>query len=346
MKLRYLVPLSALALATACGGGDDTGSADDESTTGDGDSTGDGDPGDGDSTGDGDDTIGGMGGGDGSSDNGNTDAEIVAAPSDADCDLSGVWAVEANTHTTADLPTGGTQDQRAKRWYLYEISHDGDDVEIVRSLNCQVHVEGGTGLTGVTVTLEDTSTSSILERNSHAGMKGTYTKSGEVCELDLDRGYSVLGVNKGTYLPADASARPELSELTPLPTEGATDGAEDWDGDGDPGIAFTVDAFLPGTRNSAQRSYFEFDSDSTNEDYTIALSASTFTVNNLTSIEEQVLSADNDLLKTAATLSGTDHPVTFTRLGDNRATATLPGDATIPEDDLEACKALQTAFPY
>src|SRR5690606_949497 len=99
-----------------------------------------------------------------------------------------------------------------------------------------------------------------------------------------------------------------------------------------------------GTRNSVQRSYNEYESSS--PDYTIALSASEFTVNNLTSISESVIHATSAFLETTGTLTGTDHPVHFTRLGDTLETAELPSGAPLPSSSFDLCKALEEEFPF
>lgn len=340
VKLRALAPLLLIALAFACSGGDSSG--DDPSPSGDGD--GDASPGDGDGDmggapggdGDGDGGMGGASGGDG-------DGELVSQPTSPDCNLSGVWAVVAKTVTSA---AGG--EQIANRWYLYEISQQGNDVEVVRSLDCKVRVENSGGV-ATEVTISDDALVGILENNPRGGLKGTFSQEDGNCLLDFDREYTVLGLASETYLPEDPSTRPPLDTLPALPTEAEPAGAEDWDGDGTPGLLFnvtTLGGFLTGSRNSVQRGFIEFDSDESNPDYTIALGSTIFTVNNSTAIEEVVMAASSDTFKTLGTLEGSDHPVTFTRLGNSRSAARLPSDAAIPEDDLEACLALEQEFPY
>lgn len=344
MKLRYLAPLSLLTLAFACSSEDGDSGKDEGSQTGGAGgapATGGSDAGSGGSTGDGDGEMGGApstGGG-----NGNTDKPVVSEPEDAECNLSGVWAVQAKTSTQADSLIG-VQHQTANRWYLYEISQDGNAVEVVRSLNCGLQVKNKPGSSSLHITISDDGLKSIISHNSHAGLTGSYTKSGEACELDFERQYVVLGGNTAALLPSDPATRPELGDLTALPSDADKTNAEDWDGDGDLGLRFDIDAFISGTRNSVQRSFLEFDSDE--GDYTIDLNSTEFTVNNQVEIEESVMTFTNDLVKTPGSLEGTAHPVTFTRLGDTRDAAKLPSGDAIPTDDFEACKALETEFPY
>lgn len=236
-------------------------------------------------------------------------------------------------------------DQIANRWYLFEISHDGENVEVVRGANCQVRVEDDNELIGTVVTISDEALQGILDHSSPAGLVGTFSKNGEVCELDFERQYFVLGLPE-SYLPENPEERPALSELPPLPTKADPTGAEDWDMDGELGLAFSVDSLASGTRHSVQRSYIEFDSDSSNPEYTIALDSSEFTVNNTTAISESVLSASGSFLETVGALQGTDHPVTFTRLGDSYETARLPSGDALPESTFEMCKALEEEFPF
>ena len=164
-----------------------------------------------------------------------------------------------------------------------------------------------------------------------------------MCDLDFNRQYLALGLPE-SYLPEDPRDRPELDELPALPTDENPEGAEDWDMDGQPGIGFRVDSVASGTRNSVQRSYNEYESSS--PDYTIALSASEFTVNNLTSISESVIHATGTFLETTGTLTGTDHPVHFTKLGDTFETAELPSGAPLPSSSFALCKALEEEFPF
>ena len=342
------------------GDGDAAGDGDgDTAGDGDGDTAGDGDgdaagDGDGDTAGDGDGDLGGgpgdgdMGGasGDGDGDGdaaGDGDGDggpLVSNPADAECNLAGVWAVVTKTRTQA-----ASMDQIANRWYFFEISQDGEAVEVVRGANCQVRVEDDDEIISTVVTISDEALQGILDNSSPAGLRGTFSRNGDVCDLDLERQYFVLGLPE-SYLPLDPESRPDLADLPPLPTEEDPDGAEDWDGDGQLGLGFQVASLASGTRSSVQRSYIEFDSDSNNPDYTIDLSSSEFTVNNLTAISESVLSASGEFLKTVGTLEGTDHPVTFTRLGDTHETAELPSGAPLPEGDFDLCKTLEEEFPF
>lgn len=336
------LPLALAFLAPACGGGDE-----DASPNGDGDGDGDGDVigdgdivGDGDGDGDGDASGGGnMGGGNGDGDGDGDGDSLVSNPLNAECDISGVWAVVTKTKTRAS-----GLDQVANRWFLYEFSHDGEQVIAARTTNCQVRVEDDDEIVGIAVTISDDGLTGVLQNSTDTGTTGTFKKNGDACDLDMARVYFVLGADS-SFLPENPEERPELETLTPLPTAEDPEGAEDWDGDGDLGLAFNVASWVSGTRNSVQRAYQEFDSDSENEDYTIALDATAFTVNNLTAISESIISAD-DGLNAVGSLRGSDHPVTFTRLGDNRASAKLPSGDALPATDFEICKALEEEFPF
>jgi hypothetical protein len=324
-------PLACSGDNGSSGDGDDGGDGD----AGDGD-TGDGDGDVGDGDGDGDDSLGG-GSGDGDGD-GNTPAVIVSEPSDPDCNLAGVWAIVTKTRTTA-----ASMDQVANRWYLYAVSQQGDSIEVVDSVSCHVRVEDADELVSTVVTISDDALRAIVQRESHRGLSGTFTKNGDSCDLDFDRQYLVLGL-PNSYLPADPLARPELDELPALPTEQDPEGAEDWDMDGQLGIGFAVQSLASGTRNSVQRSYNEYESSSPN--YTIGLSSSEFTVNNVTSISESVIHATSSFLRTTGTLTGSDHPVQFTKLGDSFETAELPSGAPLPSSSFALCKALEEEFPF
>ena len=152
------------------------------------------------------------------------------------------------------------------------------------------------------------------------------------------------GVPRATYLPGDLSSNPELSAITPaLPTEDDPAGNEDWDGDGNPGIAFQVEGL--GTRNVAQRDWNEFFSDDT---YPIALDAAEFIAAARFDSQESLLSTSGalgGLLRAGATpIVDAKHRVTFRRLG--RSADDEAVNAVRVEDDVDSCYNVQDALPH
>ena len=83
----------------------------------------------------------------------------------------------------------------------------------------------------------------------------------------MDRNYMVRGADRKMFLPSDFLSKPELSTLVPLPHEDnpikptsthLTDGANDDDGDGEPGILYQISGSAGGTRSVVQRDWNEY----------------------------------------------------------------------------------------
>src|SRR5439155_3146096 len=93
---------------------------------------------------------------------------------------------------------------------------------------------------------------------------GTSKKVDGGCAITLDRWYDVRGA-LDTFLPKDFASKPPLTSLPPLPAVAdpvnGTDspqGTEDLDGDGIPGVAYSISGIVSGIRNSAQRDWKEY----------------------------------------------------------------------------------------
>jgi hypothetical protein len=255
---------------------------------------------------------------------------------DAQCDLNGIWIARL---TTFSRDTVFDATQTASNWYYYELSQTGVDVTVVRAIDCGIQVSGSAD-----VTINAATTQALLHRNDQAGRHGQFYKDTDHCVFSFERFYSTRGVPRATYLPADTSNHPELSSLSPaLPTEQSPAGSEDWDADGNPGIAFNVSGL--GSRHVVQRDWNEFFSDASQ---TIALSASEFVARANFDSQEEILSVTGDLgaLLQAGSTPALDmrHRILFHRLGQNANAAAVM--ALRVSDDLETCYNVQDALPH
>lgn len=181
---------------------------------------------------------------------------------DSDCDMTGWWAVR-ETDYTRDTVVNALQ--TSSTWYLYRIEQADDAFMVTDEIECGVRVTGSVTVEDTPGTLRALTWANRMDaKSAHGPRKGTSKAVEGGCALTLDRWYKIRGA-KDTLLPADFSAKPSLSSLTPLPSvedpvEGTTypDTAEDTDGDGVPGISFRLSGFVHGVRNTAQRDWKEY----------------------------------------------------------------------------------------
>ena len=160
------------------------------------------------------------------------------------CDLSGRWIEVQVTRATA---LGAAQ--KATNWFFHEISQDGDDFTITRSLSCGLKVTGTT-----TVTLSDATMEAIAKRASTStGRTGSFAPTADgKCAFVLHRGYTLYGATPGPFLTdhwKNGDPDKELDSFPPLPAS-ADEGMEDWDADGKEGITLSTGL---GPRYVAQR---------------------------------------------------------------------------------------------
>jgi hypothetical protein len=261
---------------------------------------------------------------------------IPQTPEDPDCDLNGIWIARLTTFSRDSVFNSV---QTASNWFYYELSQSGREVKVEAELDCGIQVSGSAD-----VTINRATTEALLTKNDQTGRHGTFAKEGDHCALHIDRFYSTRGVPRATYLPADLSQNPELSTLTPaLPTEAMPDGNEDWDGDGNPGIAFNVSGL--GTRHVAQRDWNEFFSDA---DHRVALKADELVVRATFDSQEQILATSGALggLLRAGASPASDglHRITFRRLGRDKSAPAVT--AVRVADALQSCFNVQDALPH
>jgi len=181
---------------------------------------------------------------------------------DTACDVTGYWAVR-ETDFTRDAIIGRVQ--TSSNWFLYRLEQTGDDFHIAESLDCGVHVTGSETVDYTPGTLRGLLYKGRMDdaASPHGVRHGTSKAAGAGCAITLDRWYKVRGVAE-SFLPADFSAKPALASLPPLPSvrdplgEESPTGADDTDGDGIPGAAFTLAGIVSGIRNEAQRDWKEY----------------------------------------------------------------------------------------
>lgn len=182
---------------------------------------------------------------------------------EADCDVSGWWAAR-ETDYTRDSVLGGIQ--TSSTWYALHLEQSGDDFHVVDQIECGIHVTGSAVVDDTPGTLRALMYANRMDAQSaHGARHGTAKPASGGCALTLDRWYKVRGAD-ASFLPADFASSPALASLPPLPsvdnivTDTSTPaGSVDQDGDGIPGAAFGINAFVViGVRNAAQRDWKEY----------------------------------------------------------------------------------------
>jgi hypothetical protein len=136
----------------------------------------------------------------------------------------------------------------------------------------------------------------------------------------------------------------ELQKLKPMPTPSMQDGEEDWDNDGEPGIATQVSGIISGVRHGCQR---DWDHWLTAPGYEITPSlefTTDLTIRFEFESEEALLYPTVGLLATPAEVSYEWDPVMrFRFLG---RTADDPrAQAIVKAEPVDTCYAIQDAMP-
>jgi len=336
MRLRRtLIATSGIAVTLlALGCGDDKAAGGTGATGGTSGSGGDGGTAGAGATG----GTSGSGGDGGTSGAGATGGTGGAAPvaQDSECDANGVWVARLTTFSRDALFMNV---QTASNWFYYVMSHDGANVTITDSLDCGIQVTGSAD-----VSINAATTTALLTVNSQVSRRGTFVKEGDHCVFTLDRFYSVRGVSRATYLAADTSSNPALSALTPpLPTKNDPTGSEDWDNDGEPGVAFRI--LNLGVRHAVQRDWNAAVAD---PDYLVGLNATEFTVRANFDSQQNILATSggaSGLLELASPpATNMEHRFVFRRVGlttNDAAVVALHG-AT----DLDTCFNVQDELPH
>jgi hypothetical protein len=249
--------------------------------------------------------------------------------------MNGVWIAR---QTTFSRDSVFNAIQTASSWSYYEISQSGRNVTVTAAMSCGIQVSGS-----AQVTISRAGTAALAKHTEEAGRRGLFYKEGDHCVFSLERHYQVRGCASAVYLPASVSTNPDLDAILPaLPTAQAPSGAEDWDGDGSPGIAFIVASM--GTRNAVQRDWNEMASDTT---YKVALGSTEFVVAESFDDRDSIMATSGfgALLQAGAVpAAGLRHRAKFRRLG------LTPSDAAVKAihaaADVDTCYNIQDALPH
>jgi hypothetical protein len=236
-------------------------------------------------------------------------------PIDPECNLGGRWLVSQRYVAEA---VGERQGSHG--WFYLEVRHEGPNITVQRGLHCGYNVTPITPLGGKV----DCSAAwpSFLAKNSSAGRRGTFVKSGSACHLKLETEYTARGVTLPHYRDP-AFPLPTASQ----PAQGTTPGWEDWDGDGNPGVTLNVTGLASGKIYSAQRERTAYEGD-------IPLAAAKFKVPITVGTENVVLGRMGPVLLESPSSVSSDasqHYVWFVRLADDQALGS----------DAEACLAVR-----
>lgn len=249
------------------------------------------------------------------------------------CDLTGLWIVKRVLFTTPNsaLAPGA---QKVSNWDLYEIEQSGDDFTV------QSHLMAGIVTTGdARVSLSDATLGALQEHMNHSGRRGTFKPAAGACAFTIERTYAVMGVTPIAFYrdgvadpPGRIDGNPDASTLEPLPSMGGNPGADDWDGDGKPGIQFVItDSPLgSGVRHETQRDWQEMSG-------TVAAGSDEFEVPVTWNFEETVVEASNPFFAVVAVVrDGAPHTAIWKRTDDAIRGAT----------EVETAKKIQNAMPH
>lgn len=257
------------------------------------------------------------------------------------CDLTGVWAAR-QVAFNQDTIIGAIQ--TASQWFVLDVRDDGDAIEFTWSIECGVEVSGSAN-----VLLDRAALPILMRHNPWDGRTGTFRRVGESCALEIEPMYAAIGMAREDAFPTDGTTPPieELASRYPMPTPDDPTGAQDWDGDGVPGVAYRVSRPISGKRNEVQRWWYRYFSA---PGYEIPPGATEFVARAYLETESVVMGVEGcaplcGLLEAGSVVApGAEHRIYFVRLGDDLASA--DPEIVVPGDDLETCYRLQEFMPH
>jgi hypothetical protein len=267
------------------------------------------------------------------------DAGVQHGASDPACDMSGLWMVKQLTRSEA-LGLG----QFANYYYFFELSQDGEGVTVVSQMDCNIFVEGS-----VEVTITEATRRSLMTHNDQRSRRATMRRQDDThCALAFERFWSVRGADEAKFTPVPRNSKETVAELRtrlPLPTAQMRAGAEDWEDDGQPGIAWQINGIASGTRNTVQRDYTEWFTDDAHTVTPTRDFRTPLVLRSSFDNDENVINATSGLVGSLAVADQrAEHRVTFSFLGrdadDARARAVLD------DDPLVTCNHIVSALPH
>jgi hypothetical protein len=277
----------------------------------------------------------GAGGAGSSGSSGGGAPEPAADPA---CDFNGIWIGKQVTVSEAlSLP------QSSNNWYYLEFKQSGTAVEVSKHFDCGIEVNGS-----ATVTLSRKTVEGLIPHNVQTGRKATLVKEGDKCKLDAARFWSIRGADEARFLPnatrdsSDSVAKAATDK--PLPTSQKTDGAVDTEGDGKLGVAFQVSGIITGTRNSVQRDWTRWFTETGFEITASSDWPSDLKIRADFDNEESILDPTSGLLVSGSSpKAGAKHVLKLRFLG--RTAADPRVTAIVKANDVDTCFAIQDALP-
>jgi hypothetical protein len=256
---------------------------------------------------------------------------------DPTCDLTGVWITKQLSASRALDEVGS-----ANGYSYFEIEQSGADFVVTRQFDC-----GGIALGGGTAFLSRESLIALAQHNSQAGRKGRFELVDGKCSLEVARFWSLRGGDATRFLPDTRDSMMSMDELSkqrPLPTPSMPEGAEDWENDGELGVASQHTGLVSGSRNGVQRDWDRWFSA---QGYEVTPSMD-FTTDILIRFEfegeESVFAPTIGLLATKSEPAPEWDPVMrFRFLG--RTKDDPRAQAVIKPEDVDTCYAIHDALP-
>ena len=268
-----------------------------------------------------------------------SDAGTPRVASDPECDMSGLWMVKQLTRSEA-LGLG----QFANYYYFFELSQDGEDVTVVSQMDCNIYVEGS-----VVVTITEATRRSLMTHNDQRGRRATMRREDDThCAVAFERFWSVRGADEAKFAPVPRSSKETVAQLRarlPLPTAQAKSGAEDWEDDGQLGIAWQINGIASGTRNTVQRDCTEWFTDETHAVAPARDFRTPLVLRSMFDNDENVMNATSTLVGSLAVADQrAEHRVTFSFLGRDASDARAR--AVLDDDPLVTCNHVVSALPH
>ncbi|HET6335804.1 MAG TPA: hypothetical protein VFG30_21410 [Polyangiales bacterium] len=261
-----------------------------------------------------------------------------AGAQDPDCDFNGIWvAKQVTVNEALGLP------QSSNNWYYLEFKQSGTTVEVSRHFDCGIEVAGS-----ATVTFSRNTLQALLTRNEQVGRKGTLAKNGSSCKFEMGKFWSVRGGDEKRFLPngtrdsADSIA--QVQAANPLPTPANTAGAVDTESDGKLGVAVQVSGIITGTRNSVQRDWTRWFTESGFEIQPSTDWKTDLTVRADFDNQESILDPTSGLLVSGSIpKAGAKHILKLRFLGRDASDPRV--SAFVKATDVDTCFAIQDGLP-
>jgi hypothetical protein len=194
----------------------------------------------------------GEGGGGGSAGTAGTDPGIPEVSEDPGCDLTGKW-ISVRRMITFALEK--VVEQSIHNFQYWEIEQTGTEAEVKVGLRCGVIIKDRSQPSYSTITASPGMFDGLTRNCRGDGRRAVAgaVDSGE-CYVAFEKRYLVRGATVDYFIDPEVPLQEARS-----PAEGDTPGWEDWDGDGFPGVTFTIAGVANGDLYVAQRDWTEWE---------------------------------------------------------------------------------------